>query len=49
VRYGAADDPAARSARRVSCLIDEEGRVLKFYPQVAARDHPLEVLQELVA
>jgi len=47
--YGAADDASARSAKRVSCLIDEEGRVLRYYPQVAARDHPAEVLRDLVA
>lgn len=47
LKYGAADDAAARSARRVSCLIDEEGRVLRYYPQVAAREHPTEVLRDL--
>jgi len=47
IKYGAADDASARSARRVSCLIDEEGRVLKYYPQVAAREHVGEVLQDL--
>ena len=29
VEYGAADDASARSAKRVSCLIDEKGRVLR--------------------
>ena len=47
--YGAADDPKARSAKRVSCLIDEEGRVLRYYPQVSPRDHVAEVLGDLTA
>jgi thioredoxin-dependent peroxiredoxin len=47
--YGAADDRSARTAKRVSCLIDEQGRVLRFYPQVAAREHVAEVLQDLTA
>ena len=45
--YGAADDASARSAKRVSCLIDEEGRVLRYYPQVSAREHVAEVLRDL--
>jgi peroxiredoxin Q/BCP len=45
--YGAADDASARTARRVSCLIDEHGKVLKHYLQVAAREHPGEVLADL--
>jgi peroxiredoxin Q/BCP len=48
IAYGAADDTSARTPRRISCLIDEEGKVLRYYPQVAARDHPMEVLQHLV-
>jgi peroxiredoxin len=45
--YGAADDPNAPYAKRVSCLIDEQGRVLKYYPQVAPRDHVAEVLRDI--
>ena len=47
IKYGAADDASAKSAKRVSCLIDEQGRVLRYYPQVAAREHVGEVLQDL--
>ena len=47
IKYGAADDASARSARRVSCLIDEQGRVLRYYSQVSAREHVGEVLQDL--
>jgi len=45
--YGAADDRSARTPRRVSCLIDEQGRVLRYYAQVSAREHVGEVLQDL--
>ena len=45
--YGAADDASAKFAKRVSCLIDEEGRVLRYYPQVSAREHVAEVLSDL--
>ena len=45
--YGAAEDLAAQYAKRVSCLIDEQGRVLKYYPQVAPREHVAEVLRDL--
>ena len=47
--YGAADDASAKFAKRVSCLIDEEGRVLRYYPQVSARQHVAEVLQDLAS
>ncbi len=46
--YGAAEEPSAQFAKRVSCLIDEEGRVLRYYPQVSAREHVGEVLRDLV-
>ena len=45
--YGAADDPSSQFAKRVSCLIDEQGRVLRYYPQVAAREYVGEVLRDL--
>ena len=49
IKYGAADDASAKSANRVSCLIDEQGRVLRYYPQVSARQHVAEVLQDLAS
>jgi peroxiredoxin len=49
LKYGAADDPSANSAKRISCLIDEQGRVLRYYPQVSAREHVAEVLQDLTS
>jgi thioredoxin-dependent peroxiredoxin len=47
--YGACDRPDASTARRVSCLIGEDGRVLRYYATVAPRDHPTEVLRDLSA
>ena len=49
IKYGAAADASAKSAKRVSCLIDEQGHVLRYYPQVAAREHVGEVLQDLTS
>jgi peroxiredoxin Q/BCP len=46
IGYGAAD-AGALYPKRVSCLIDEAGRVLRYYPQVSAREHPTEVLRDL--
>jgi len=45
--YGACEDAKAGSARRISYLIDERGRVLKAYDQVNPRTHPAEVLADL--
>jgi peroxiredoxin Q/BCP len=45
--FGAADTADQRTAKRVSALIDEEGKVAKLYPKVNAATHPEEVLKEL--
>jgi peroxiredoxin len=42
--YGACDSPEARSARRISYVIDEKGRIAAAYPAVSPADHPREVL-----
>lgn len=47
--YGAASDPGAGFARRVSFLIDERGVVLKTYSQVNPGAHPAAVLRDLDA
>jgi len=47
VAYGACDDPKAGYARRISYLIDEEGKILKAYDSVSPRSHPAEVLADL--
>jgi peroxiredoxin Q/BCP len=44
VAYGAADDAAAKTARRVSVLIDPQGKVHKVWPKVDTKAHPAEVL-----
>lgn len=43
--YGACDDAAAGYAKRISYLIDEQGRILKAYAKVQPADHPDEVLR----
>jgi peroxiredoxin Q/BCP len=45
--YGAADDPTASSARRISYLIGPDGKIKKAYPKVNAAAHPEEVLKDL--
>lgn len=41
--YGAADSPGARSARRISYVIDEKGRIAAAYPAVSPASHAREV------
>ena len=45
--YGAADDPQAGSAKRISYLIGPDGTIRKAYPKVNAASHPEEVLKDL--
>jgi peroxiredoxin Q/BCP len=45
--YGACDDPKAGYAKRISYLIDENGKILKAYDNVSPRSHPAEVLADL--
>ena len=45
--YGAADDPGAGSAKRISYLIGKDGRIRKAYPKVNAAAHPEELLKDL--
>ena len=47
MRYGAADDPKAEYAKRISYLIGPDGRVKKAYPKVNAAAHPEEILKDL--
>jgi peroxiredoxin Q/BCP len=46
--YGACDEPKARYARRISFLIDEQGRIERVYDAVDPRDHPAQVLADIV-
>ena len=43
------DDAKAGYARRISYLIDEQGKILKAYDTVTPRNHPAEVLADLAA
>ncbi len=45
--YGACDSAKAGNARRISYLIDEQGKIAKAYDSVNARSHPSEVLTDL--
>lgn len=45
--YGAADDPKAGSAKRISYLIGKDGKIRKAYPKVNAAAHPEEILKDL--
>jgi thioredoxin-dependent peroxiredoxin len=47
--YGACDSPEARSARRISYVIDEKGRIAAAYPAVSPADHPREVIDFLAS
>ena len=45
--YGAADDARARTARRISYLVDKDGRIKKAWDEVDASSHPAQALAEL--
>lgn len=45
--YGACPDAKAAMAKRISVVIDAEGRVAKLYEKVDARAHPQQVLDDL--
>jgi len=47
IAYGACDDAKAGYAKRISVLIDEQGKVQKLYPKVQPADHPEEVLRDV--
>ena len=47
IAYGAADAPDAGYAKRISYVIDEEGRVLLAYPKVDPNTHLDDVLGDL--
>lgn len=46
--YGACDDAKARYAKRISILIDENGKIAHVYASVNPRDHPAQVLADLI-
>jgi thioredoxin-dependent peroxiredoxin len=48
VAYGAADDPNAMTARRISYLIDPYGNIKHVWPKVDVKIHADEVLTYMV-
>jgi thioredoxin-dependent peroxiredoxin len=46
--YGACDSPKAQHAERISYVIDEQGTIIRVYPQVDPRVHAAEVLADLL-
>ena len=47
VAYGAADSVEAKNPKRISYLIDGDGKISKAYAKVKPADHPDEVLGDL--
>ena len=47
MRYGAAKKPGQWFARRISYLIDPQGRVARVYEKLRPGEHPDEVLAAL--
>jgi peroxiredoxin Q/BCP len=45
--YGACDSADAGHARRITYVIDEDGRIAQAFEQVNAREHPEELLATL--
>jgi peroxiredoxin Q/BCP len=45
--YGATDTPGVGNAKRISYLIDPQGRISKVYPVVKPAEHPDQVLADL--
>jgi peroxiredoxin len=46
--YGAVDSADAARAKRISYLIDPDGRIKKVYATVVPADHPDQVLIDLI-
>ena len=48
IAYGACADSKARYASRISILIDEDGNIARLYDKVNPRDHPAQVLADVL-
>jgi thioredoxin-dependent peroxiredoxin len=46
--YGACADRKSRNASRISFLIDEDGKIERVYDSVNPRDHPAQVLADVL-
>jgi len=47
--YGACDDAKAEYAKRISYVIDPEGKIAQADPKVSPKTHPEEILEGLSA
>jgi peroxiredoxin len=47
VAYGACDGADAKSANRITYVIDPEGNIAQVYEKVDARKHPETLLEKL--
>lgn len=45
--YGAADDPKAGAASRITYVVGPDGRILQAHPKVTPKSHPREILASL--
>jgi thioredoxin-dependent peroxiredoxin len=48
IAYGACADNKSRYASRISILIDEDGNIARVYDKVNPRDHPAQVLADVL-
>jgi peroxiredoxin len=47
MKYGACDSPSAGSAKRITYVIDAEGKISQVHGKVNAAEHPKELLATL--
>jgi peroxiredoxin len=47
MKYGACDSPSAGSAKRITYVIDAEGKISQVFGKVNAAEHPKELLATL--
>jgi peroxiredoxin Q/BCP len=47
IAYGAAADANAGAPKRITVVVDPDGKVAKVYPAVKPAEHPRQVLDDL--
>jgi len=47
MKYGACDSPTAEYAKRITFVVDEEGKISQVYGKVNPANHPAELLAVL--
>jgi peroxiredoxin Q/BCP len=45
--YGACDSPKAASAKRITYVIDPDGKIAQVHPKVDAKSHPKAILETI--